>query len=215
MKLIITIKLYIFGYLKMNFYWLFFIIVIVSGNTLEDLKSQGKSQGSLRKFKDEVKDEIKDERTQITNQMIREGGDNLGILKLLKEIYKQIHTLETRVANIKYILNEKITYDLLDIVTEFDLLCGKEMDYKSAYSCYNNMLSLYYQLKIPMSSNQLNVIGGVLINFKYLNTDYVNLKVSLFEIITTYVNDEFKLKELYDKYISKENILNLMKTINL
>lgn len=199
----------------MNFYWLFFIIVIVSGNTLEDLKSQGKSQGSLRKFKDEVKDEIKDERTQITNQMIREGGDNLGILKLLKEIYKQIHTLETRVANIKYILNEKITYDLLDIVTEFDLLCGKEMDYKSAYSCYNNMLSLYYQLKIPMSSNQLNVIGGVLINFKYLNTDYVNLKVSLFEIITTYVNDEFKLKELYDKYISKENILNLMKTINL
>ena len=215
MKLIITIKLYIFGYLKMNFYWLFFIIVIVSGNTLEDLKSQGKSQGSLRKFKDEVKDEIKDERTQITNQMIREGGNNLGILKLLKEIYKQIHTLETRVANIKYILNEKITYDLLDIVTEFDLLCGKEMDYKSAYSCYNNMLSLYYQLKIPMSSNQLNVIGGVLINFKYLNTDYVNLKVSLFEIITTYVNDEFKLKELYDKYISKENILNLMKTINL
>lgn len=199
----------------MNFYWLFFIIVIVSGNTLEDLKSQGKSQGSLRKFKDEVKDEIIDERTQITNQMIREGGDNLGILKLLKEIYKQIHTLETRVANIKYILNEKITYDLLDIVTEFDLLCGKEMDYKSAYSCYNNMLSLYYQLKIPMSSNQLNVIGGVLINFKYLNTDYVNLKVSLFEIITTYVNDEFKLKELYDKYISKENILNLMKTINL
>ena len=199
----------------MNFYWLFFIIVIVSGNTLEDLKSQGKSQGSLRKFKDEVKDEIKDERTQITNQMRWEGGDNLGILKLLKEIYNQIHTLETRVANIKYILNEKITYDLLDIVTEFDLLCGKEMDYKSAYSCYNNMLSLYYQLKIPMSSNQLNVIGGVLINFKYLNTDYVNLKVSLFEIITTYVNDEFKLKELYDKYISKENILNLMKTINL
>jgi Sec-independent protein translocase protein TatA len=203
----------------MNFYWLFFIIVIVivivSGNTLEDLKSQGKSQGSLRKFKNEVKDEMKDERTTITNQMRWEGGDNLGILKLLKEIYKQIHTLETRVANIKYIQNEKITYDLLDIVTEFDLLCGKEMDYKSAYSCYNNMLSLYYQLKIPMSSNQLNVIGGVLINFKYLNTDYLNLKVCLFEIITTYVNDEIKLKELYDKYISKENILNLMKTINL
>ena len=201
----------------MNFYWLFFIIVVVCGNTLEDLKNQGKSQGSLRKFKNErnTMDEVKDERTQITNQLRWEGGDNLGILKLLKEIYKQIHMLETRIANIKYIQNEKITYDLLDIVTEFDLLCGKEMEYKSAYNCYNNMLSLYYQLKIPMSSNQLNIIGGVLNNFKYLNTDYVNLKVSLFEIITTYVNDEFKLKELYDKYISKENILNLMKTINL
>ena len=201
----------------MNFYWLFFIIVIVSGNTLEDLRNQGKSLESLKKFKDgrNTIDEVKDERTQITKQMRWEGGDNLGILKLLKEIYKQIHMLETRVANIKYILNEKITYDLLDIVTEFDLLCGKEMSYKSAYNCFNDMLSLYYQQKIDMTNNKLDKIGAVLNNFKYLNTDYVNLKVSLFEIITTYVNDEFKLKELYDKYISKENILNLMKTIHL
>ena len=191
----------------MNFYFLIFIVVIVSGKSLEELRWEGKGKDSLRNYKHDEK--------KILDELIWEGGNKLGAFKLLKEIYKQMHMLETRVANIKYIQNEKITYELLDIITEFDLFCGKEMDYKSAYECYRSLLTLYYQRETSMTNVKLDKIGGVINNWKYLNTEYVNLKVSLFEIITTYVNDEFKLKDLYDKYISKENILNMMKDVNL
>ena len=199
--------MYNLSYLRMNFYFLIFIVVIVSGKSLEDLRLEGKGKDSLRNYKHDEK--------KILNELIWEGGNKLGAFNLLKEVYKQMHMLETRVANIKYIQNEKITYELLDIVTEFDLFCGKEMDYKSAYACYRSLLTLYYQRETSMTNVKLDKIGGLINNFKYLNSEYVNLKVSLFEIITTYVNDEFKLKDLYDKYISKENILTMMKDINL
>jgi hypothetical protein len=64
-----------------------------------------------------------------------------------------------------------------------------------------------------MNKCQLTKIEKLLQSWKYMNTEYVNLKIVLFEIIATYTNDEFVLEELYSKYVSKENVLQMMKDL--
>ena len=50
-------------------------------------------------------------------------------------------------------------------------------------------------------------------NWKYLNQEYINLKVVLLEIIYSYVEFENQLENLYKIYESKDNLIKLMENI--
>jgi hypothetical protein len=139
------------------------------------------------------------------------SGNVLEEIHLLKNVYQQMSMLEERISVIKYIYNEKVSYDLMDEVTTFDLYCGN----KTPMLCYKEIqqkIHLYGD-KSVMNSCQLNKVQKLLNSWKYMNTDYVNLKIVLFEIIATYSQDEFVLQDLYAKYISKENVLRMMKEL--
>jgi hypothetical protein len=139
------------------------------------------------------------------------SGNVLDEIHLLKNVYQQMSTLEKRVSVIKYIHKEKVNYDLMEEVTTFDLYCGSKLP-MSCYKEIQQKIYLYSDQSV-LNKCQLTKVEKLLQSWKYMNTEYVNLKIVLFEIIATYTNDEIVLEELYNKYISKEYILQMMEKL--
>lgn len=133
----------------------------------------------------------------------------------LKKTLQKINKLEDLIPKIKYIHGEKISFELMDLVTKFDLFCQSEfpqqiITYSKAVKCLETIHILWYKQNPYLEHKEFTLVNNLLINWKYLNIEYVNLKVVLLEIIYTYVEYEKQLNDIYNlKYEYKNNELEI------
>jgi len=140
-------------------------------------------------------------------------SDN-SFLELRRDLQKIIQ-LEDIISKIKYIHEEKISFDLMPTITQFDLFCQIEfpqqiITYSNAWECWHTIANLWNKKTPYLQYNEFNMILKLLTNWKHLKQEYINLKVVLLDVIYTYVEYEKQLEVLYNKYESKEKIIELM-----
>ena len=133
----------------------------------------------------------------------------------LKKDLQKIIQLEDIISKIKYIQGVKINFDLMPIVTQFDIFCQIEfpqqiITYSNAWKCWNTIVILWDKKTPYLQYNEFVMIQTLLTNWKHLKQEYINLKVVLLDVIYTYVEYEKQLEVLYNKYESKEKIIELM-----
>lgn len=157
-----------------------------------------------------------------------------GNFVVLRNDLQKINQLEEMISKIKYIQGIKISFDLMPIVTEFDLFCDKEFSQQStslttseqkAWICWNKIVLLWNKKTPYLEYSEFEMVQRLLYNWKHLKQEYINLKVVLLDIIHSYVDYEKQLEDLYNtqtinkgrvadkkwvKYESKENIIKLM-----
>jgi hypothetical protein len=138
-----------------------------------------------------------------------------------------INQLEEMISKIKYIQGIKISFDLMPIVTEFDMFCDKEFSQQStslttseqkAWICWNKIVLLWNKKTPYLEYSEFEMVQRLLYNWnelkkqKYQNLngnwvhphqEYINLKVVLLDIIHSYVDYEKQLEELYNKQTFK------------
>lgn len=136
----------------------------------------------------------------------------------LKTDLQKIIQLEDTISKIKYLHGEKISFNLMPIITQFDLFCDSQfprqiITYSNAFKCWNTILMLWSEKKPYLQYSEFIMIEGLLNNWRHLNQKYINLKVVLLDIIHTYVEYEKQLELLYNKYESKDKIIELMSKI--
>lgn len=129
----------------------------------------------------------------------------------LKKTLQKINKLEDLIPKIKYIDGEKISFELMDLVTKFDLFCQSQfpqqiITYSKAFKCLETIHILWYKQTPYLEHKEFTLVNNLLINWKYLNQEYVNLKVVLLEIIYTYVEYEKQLDDIYNIKYQYKNI---------
>jgi len=136
----------------------------------------------------------------------------------LKTDLQKIIQLEDSISKIKYIRGEKISFNLMTTITQFDLFCDSQfprqiITYGKALKCWNAIVMLWNKKTPILQYGEFVMIDGLLNNWSHLNQNYINLKVVLLEIIHSYVEFEKQLEILYNKYESKDKIIELMSKI--
>ena len=136
----------------------------------------------------------------------------------LKTDLQKIIQLEDTISKIKYLHEEKISFNLMPTITQFDLFCDSEfpsqiITLSNAYKCWNTIVMLWDKKTPYLQYAEFIMIEDLLKNWRHLNQKYINLKVVLLDIIHTYVEYEKQLEILYNKYESKDKIIELMSKI--
>jgi protein-tyrosine phosphatase len=145
----------------------------------------------------------------------------------LRNDLQKINQLEEMISKIKYIQGVKISFDLMPIVTEFDLFCDKEFLQQStslttneqkAWICWNKIVLLWNKKTPYLEYSEFEMVQRLLYNWnelkkqKYQNLkgqwvhvhqEYINLKVVLLDIIHSYVDYEKQLEELYIRQLNR------------
>ena len=119
---------------------------------------------------------------------------------------------------IKYINETKISFDMMEPVTTFDLFCQSQfpqqfMNLEKFWICWHKVVLLWNKKTPCLEYKDFVMIMKLIENWKYLNQEYINLKVVLLEIIYSYVEFENQLENLYKIYESKDNLIKLMENI--
>jgi hypothetical protein len=150
------------------------------------------------------------------------ANDSARLIKLrftqLKCDLQKIHQLEDTISKIKYINETKISFELMETVTKFDLFCQTQfpqqiINLEKFWICWNQIALLWNKRTPVLEYNEFVKILKLIENWKYLKQEFINLKVVLLEVIYNYVEYENQLEILYNKYESKENLMNLMEEI--
>lgn len=150
-----------------------------------------------------------------------------GDFVVLRNDLQKINQLEEMISKIKYIQGVKISFDLMPIVTEFDLFCDKEFSQQStslttseqkAWICWNKIVLLWNKKTPYLEYSEFEMVQRLLYNWKELkkqkyqnlqndwvqvHQEYINLKVVLLDIIYSYVNYEKQLEELYNRQFNR------------